>query len=164
VASISDAFCATGAKRGFLYPCKLRLEDGLTMRFGDETFTNCLTNATPIVLDEVTRIYGNEARISVIVNIGSGVPHEEDLRKIHSLSRRLSWESTSSKSSNGSNGSRSSKSSKSLCDSSEPLPQRPFWRKLKCICLGPEDDGESQFCNPYSKAISLYNNTTQSHH
>ncbi|KAI9773671.1 MAG: hypothetical protein M1840_006945 [Geoglossum simile] len=104
VASISDAICAAGAKRGFLYPCVLRLGDGPAMKFGDETFANCLTNATPVALDEVTRIYGEGARISAVVNIGRGP-------------EQLPWEGVSPND-----------------DLSEPLRQGPFWRKPKHKC------------------------------
>ncbi|KAH0537759.1 hypothetical protein FGG08_005507 [Glutinoglossum americanum] len=110
---ISDAFSATSAKRGFLYPCRLESGGGTSVKFGDKAFPNCLTNATVIALDEAIRVYGEGVEFSTVINIGPGLPPVEDLDKIHSMvTKRFSWGSTSSKRSKSSKSSQSSNDSK----------------------------------------------------
>ncbi|KAL6252478.1 hypothetical protein RBB50_000197 [Rhinocladiella similis] len=90
---ISQAFAATGAAKFFLKPYKVAHTS-----FFDETFPQSHP-VTAIALDEVFGLYGPDAEISVLLNIGPGIPSEEDCRELDQMStgpverltRKFSW-------------------------------------------------------------------------
>ncbi len=90
---ISQAFAAIGAAKFFLKPCKI----GKSVFF-DETFPQSHP-ITSIALDEVFGLYGPDADVSVLLNIGPGIPSEEDCRELDLMStgpmarltRKFSW-------------------------------------------------------------------------
>jgi hypothetical protein len=90
---ISQAFAAIGAAKFFLKPYKV----GKSVFF-DETFPQSHP-ITSIALDEVIGLYGSDAEVSVLLNIGPGIPSEEDCRELDLMStgpmarltRKFSW-------------------------------------------------------------------------
>lgn len=84
---ISHAFAVTGASRYFTPPWEVHMEQKGRMRFTDHKFPE-RHNIAEITLDEMRAIYGDRVPLSVIVNIGPGLPGASDLKKI---ARRFSW-------------------------------------------------------------------------
>lgn len=90
---ISQAFAATGAAKFFLKPYKVEHTS-----FFDETFPQSHP-ITAIALDEIFGLYGSDSEISVLLNIGPGIPSEEDCRELDEMStgpverltRKFSW-------------------------------------------------------------------------
>ena len=84
---ISHAFGVTGAAKYFTPPWKEHMEHTGRMRFTDHKFPE-RHNITEITLDEMWAIYGTDVPLSVIVNIGPGLPNASDIKQI---ARRFSW-------------------------------------------------------------------------
>ncbi|OAP58834.1 hypothetical protein AYL99_06131 [Fonsecaea erecta] len=90
---VPEVFCATGAAKFFLTPYKI----GDTVFF-DETFPQSHPISS-LALDEALRIYGRNVEISVLLNIGPGIPADKDceeldlmsLGPISRLTRKFSW-------------------------------------------------------------------------
>ena len=87
---ISHAFAATGATKYFTPPWKESSLKGDTIKYQDIQFPSP-HNITKLALDEVWGLYGTDVEISVVVNIGPGIPCASDCRIIP---RRLSWYKT----------------------------------------------------------------------
>jgi hypothetical protein len=92
---VPEVFAATGAAKFFLQPYTI----GETTFF-DETFPQSHPISS-IALDEATGLYGPGLEISVLLNIGPGIPAENDCKEldlrslgpISRLARRFSWPS-----------------------------------------------------------------------
>lgn len=82
---VSSACAATGATKYLLEPYII----GSTT-FSDNGFPNP-HNITELALDEAYHVYGERPPLSVIVNIGPGIPSDNDIEKLQSLSRKFSW-------------------------------------------------------------------------
>ncbi|KIW11135.1 hypothetical protein PV08_10435 [Exophiala spinifera] len=90
---VSQAFAATGAAKFFLKPYRLAHTS-----YFDETFPQSHP-ITAIALDEVFGLYGSDAKISILLNVGPGIPPEEDCRELDEMStgpverlaRKFSW-------------------------------------------------------------------------
>ena len=89
---ISHAFGATGAAKYFTPPWKDPPSKKHKTRFLDIQFPKP-HNITERALNEMWGLYGKDVGISVIVNIGPGMPNTHDLRQI---ARRFSWGSKAS--------------------------------------------------------------------
>ena len=81
---ISHAFAATGAAKYFTPPWK---EKKSKAKFLDIQFPSP-HNITELALNEMWGLYGEDVEISVVVNIGPGMPNASDCRHI---ARRFSW-------------------------------------------------------------------------
>lgn len=79
---ISHAFGVTGAAKHFTPPWKKG-----KLKFFDVKFPSP-HNITELALDEMWGLYGTDVEISVVVNIGPGIPNAFDYQKI---ARRFSW-------------------------------------------------------------------------
>ena len=77
---MSSAFGVTGAAKYFSPPWVEEIADGV-VRFQDTKFPE-LHNITELALDELCGLYGPGAPISVIVNIGPGLPTNADVKHI----------------------------------------------------------------------------------
>ena len=84
---ISRAFGVTGAARYFTPPWKERMASSGKTRFSDTKFPKP-HNITELALDEMWGIYGTDVPLSVVVNIGPGLPNDVDVQQI---ARRFSW-------------------------------------------------------------------------
>ncbi|KAH9208952.1 acyl transferase/acyl hydrolase/lysophospholipase [Leptodontidium sp. 2 PMI_412] len=84
---ISSAFGVTGAARYFSPPWDERMSQSGKTRFNDRKFPNP-HNITELALDEMWALYGTQVEMSVVVNIGPGLPSKHDVRQIAS---RFSW-------------------------------------------------------------------------
>lgn len=84
---ISRAFGVTGAARYFTPHWKEQMATSGKITFSDTKFPKP-HNITELALDEMWGIYGIEVPLSVIVNIGPGIPNTFDVRQI---ARRFSW-------------------------------------------------------------------------
>jgi hypothetical protein len=90
---LSEVLGATGAARFFLEPYKLG-----DKAFSDEMFP-CSHPISSLALDEVIALYGKDVQISLILNIGPGIPDVDALQEIETsagtpltrLARKLSW-------------------------------------------------------------------------
>lgn len=90
---LPEVFAATGAAKFFLEPHKV----GNTVFF-DDTFPQSHP-ITLIALDEAFGIYGTDVPISVLLNIGPGIPSERDRQELEEMSissmtrlaRKFSW-------------------------------------------------------------------------
>ncbi|OCT47442.1 hypothetical protein CLCR_03569 [Cladophialophora carrionii] len=90
-----EVFAATGAAKFFLKPYKI----GNTTFF-DETFPQSHPISS-VALDEAKCLYGREVEISILLNIGPGIPADKDCQEldlmaldpISRLVRRFSWTS-----------------------------------------------------------------------
>ncbi|ETI29488.1 hypothetical protein G647_01941 [Cladophialophora carrionii CBS 160.54] len=90
-----EVFAATGAAKFFLNPYKI----GNTTFF-DETFPQSHPISS-VALDEAKCLYGREVEISILLNIGPGIPADKDCQEldlmaldpISRLVRRFSWTS-----------------------------------------------------------------------
>ncbi|KAK4942544.1 hypothetical protein LTR10_017673 [Elasticomyces elasticus] len=89
----SQAFAAVGAAKFFLKPYKV----GKSVFF-DETFPQSHPISS-VALDEALALHGPNVEISVLLNIGPGIPSEQDCRTLDSMSigpisrlaRKFSW-------------------------------------------------------------------------
>ena len=86
---ISHAFGVTGAAKYFTPPWKETSAKKMKSKFLDIQFPSP-HNVTELALDEMWGLYGTDVEISVIVNIGPGIPNATDCRNI---ARRFSWSS-----------------------------------------------------------------------
>lgn len=84
---ISSAFGVTGAAKYFTTHWKEQMATSGKIRFSDTRFPKP-HNITELALDEMWGIYGTEVPLSIIVNIGPGIPNTFDVRQI---ARRFSW-------------------------------------------------------------------------
>ncbi|MCJ1360594.1 MAG: hypothetical protein MMC33_010602 [Icmadophila ericetorum] len=84
---ISRAFGVTGAARYFAPTWEETMDNGLSSKFRDTKFPYP-HNITELALDEMWGLYGPDVPISVVVNIGPGLPNERDIEK---LTRKVSW-------------------------------------------------------------------------
>lgn len=84
---ISRAFGVTGAAKYFTNPWKEHMADSGKIRFSDTKFPKP-HNITELALDEMWGIYGTDVPLSVIVNIGPGLPNDHDVKR---MARRFSW-------------------------------------------------------------------------
>lgn len=87
---ISHAFGVTGAARYFTPPWKEKKDK---LKFLDTQFPSP-HNITELALDEMWGLYGTDVEISVVVNIGPGIPSASDYRHI---AKRFSWGSKAAK-------------------------------------------------------------------
>lgn len=84
---ISRAFGVTGAARYFSPPWNEQMcKSGRTF-FNDNKYPKP-HNVTELALDEMWGLYGKEVPLSVIVNIGPGLPSKSDVKQI---AQRFSW-------------------------------------------------------------------------
>ena len=84
---ISDAFGVTGAAKYFTPPWKETSATKVKSKFLDIKFPSP-HNMTELALDEMWGLYGTDVEISVVVNIGPGIPNASDCKNI---ARRFSW-------------------------------------------------------------------------
>ena len=91
---ISSAFGVTGAARYFTPKWKEQMAASGEIRFRDSKFPEP-HNITDLALDEMWGLYGKDVPLSIVVNIGPGLPNDLDFRQI---SRRFSWGSPTSQS------------------------------------------------------------------
>jgi Patatin-like phospholipase len=84
---IARAFGVTGAARYFTPPWKEKMARSGKTHFTDTKFPKP-HNITELALDEMWGLYGTEVQLSVIVNIGPGLPSTCDVKQI---ARRFSW-------------------------------------------------------------------------
>lgn len=90
-----EVFAATGAAKFFLKPFQI---DKTT--FFDDTFPHAHPISS-IALDEATALYGSQLEISVLLNVGPGIPSDNDCQELDlmcqgtmsRLSRKFSWPS-----------------------------------------------------------------------
>lgn len=120
---VSSICAATGATKYLLEPHTI----GSTT-YSDNGFPNP-HNITDLAMDEAYHIYGPKAPLSVIVNVGPGIPSDNDILKLQVLGRTFSWPSwlpintrvrLSPKSSPSSSPTSSTKSSTELKDVVSP--------------------------------------------
>lgn len=84
---ISHAFGATGAAKYFTPPWKETSAKKGISKFLDIQFPSP-HNITELALNEMWSLYGIDVEISVVVNIGPGIPGASDCRNI---AKRFSW-------------------------------------------------------------------------
>ena len=84
---ISSAFGVTGAARYFSIPWKEQMAGGDKISFNDTKFPKP-HNITELALDEMWGIYGTDVPLSIVLNVGPGLPNDIDIKKI---ARRFSW-------------------------------------------------------------------------
>lgn len=92
---ISSAFGVTGAAKYFTPPWKESSATKGKLKFLDIQFPSP-HNITELALNEVWGLYGTDVEISVVVNIGPGIPSAFDCKNI---ARRFSWGTTAAKTS-----------------------------------------------------------------
>ena len=85
---ISSAFGVTGAAKYFTKEWNEHMEHSGHTRFIDSKFPKP-HNITELALDEMWAIYGTDIPLSVVVNIGPGLPNDVDVRQI--ARRFSSW-------------------------------------------------------------------------
>jgi hypothetical protein len=81
---ISAACAATGAAKGVLQPYSL----------GPTFFDSRFPDPHPIsrlALDETFHMYGGKPSLSLVLNIGPGIPTDNDLKEYDKLSRKFTW-------------------------------------------------------------------------
>ena len=88
---ISHAFGATGAAKYFTPPWREPTAKRGISKFLDVQFPSP-HNITELALNEVWGLYGEDVEISLVVNIGPGIPNASDCRRI---ARRISWKTKS---------------------------------------------------------------------
>ena len=86
--NISSAFGVTGAAKYFTKEWNEHMEHSGHTRFIDSKFPKP-HNITELALDEMWAIYGTDVPLSVVVNIGPGLPNDVDVRQI--ARRFSSW-------------------------------------------------------------------------
>ena len=80
---ISHAFGVTGAAKHFTSPWTEQMARSGKTRFSDTKFPEP-HNITKLALDEMCGIYGTDVPLSVVVNIGPGLPDPVDVQRITS--------------------------------------------------------------------------------
>ena len=78
---ISRAFAATFAARHFTGPWEEQMASSGKLRLNDTQFPKP-HNITQLALEEIWGIYGTDVPLSVVVNIGPGLPHDSDVKPI----------------------------------------------------------------------------------
>lgn len=123
---VSSVCAATGATKYLLQPYTI----GSTT-YSDNGFPNP-HNITELAMDEAYHLYGEKPPLSVIVNIGPGIPSDNDVEKLENLSRKFSWpnwlSSTRPRSSLHSNNTSTNTSpiSSTSTDSDPKLTESPY--------------------------------------
>ena len=84
---ISSAFGVTGASRYFTPEWEEHMESSGKIKFRDAEYPKP-HNITELALDEMWAIYGTDLQMSVVVNIGPGLPNNIDVKQI---ATRFSW-------------------------------------------------------------------------
>lgn len=84
---ISHAFAVTGAAKYFTAPWEEQMASSGKTIFNDTKFPEP-HNITKLALNEMYGIYGTDVPLSVVVNIGPGLPNDADVQHI---TRRLPW-------------------------------------------------------------------------
>ena len=84
---MTRAFAVTGAAKYFSTPWKEQLNNNGKTKFLDTKFPNP-HNITELALDEMWGLFGTDVPLSIVVNIGPGLPNSSDFKTI---SRRFSW-------------------------------------------------------------------------
>ena len=84
---MTRAFAVTGAAKYFSVPWKEQVSNNGRIKFLDTKFPEP-HNITELALDEMWGLFGTDVAISVVVNIGPGLPNDSDFKTI---SRRFSW-------------------------------------------------------------------------
>ena len=84
---ISSAFAVTGAAKYFTKEWHEDIEQSGRTKFFDRKFPRP-HNITELALDEMWAIYGTDVALSVVINIGPGLPSNLDFARI---ARRFSW-------------------------------------------------------------------------
>jgi hypothetical protein len=84
---ISRAFGVTGAAKYFSPPWNEQMSKSGRIFFNDSKYPKP-HNITELALDEMWGLYGIEVPLSVIVNIGPGLPSKSDVKQI---AQRFSW-------------------------------------------------------------------------
>jgi hypothetical protein len=84
---ISRAFGVTGAAKYFSPPWNEQMSQSGRTLFNDSKYPKP-HNITELALDEMWGLYGKEVPLSVIVNIGPGLPSKSDVKQI---AQRFSW-------------------------------------------------------------------------
>jgi hypothetical protein len=84
---ISRAFGVTGAAKYFSPPWNEQMSKSGRTFFNDSKYPKP-HNITELALDEMWGLYGLEVPLSVIVNIGPGLPSKSDMKQI---AQRFSW-------------------------------------------------------------------------
>ena len=84
---ISSAFEVTGASKYFIPERKEQMESSGMVKFRDTEFPKP-HNITELALDEMWAIYSTDVQFSVIVNIGPGLPNDDDVKQ---MAKRFSW-------------------------------------------------------------------------
>ena len=84
---ISHAFAVTGAARYFTAPWKEQMVSSGKTIFNDTKFPEP-HNITGLALNEMYGIYGTDVPLSVVVNIGPGLPNDADVQDI---TQGFSW-------------------------------------------------------------------------
>ncbi|CAF9935888.1 hypothetical protein IMSHALPRED_010378 [Imshaugia aleurites] len=84
---IRRAFGVTGAARYFSNPWEEEMASSGKTSFNDTKFPKP-HNITRLALDEMWGIYGSDVPLSVVVNIGPGLPTDSDVKQI---ARRFPW-------------------------------------------------------------------------
>ena len=78
---ISSAFGVTGASKYFTPDWKEQMESSGQVKFRDIDFPKP-HNITELALDEMWAIYGTDVQLSVVVNIGPGLPNDDDVKQM----------------------------------------------------------------------------------
>ncbi|CAF9933917.1 MAG: hypothetical protein ALECFALPRED_005790 [Alectoria fallacina] len=89
---ISRAFGVTGAAKYFTEPWEEQMASSGKVRFSDTKFPEP-HNITELALDEMWGIYGTDVPLSVVINVGPGLPNDVDVKQI---AQRFSWRSSPS--------------------------------------------------------------------
>jgi hypothetical protein len=84
---ISRAFGVTGAAKYFSPPWNEQMSKSGRIFFNDNKYPKP-HNITELALDEMWGLYGTEVPLSVVVNIGPGLPSKFDVKQI---AQRFSW-------------------------------------------------------------------------
>ena len=84
---ISSAFGVTGAAKYFAPPWKEQMDNGKRRRFRDTKFPKP-HKITELALNEMWGLYGDNVPISIVVNIGPGLPGSSDIKTI---AKKFSW-------------------------------------------------------------------------
>ena len=77
----------TGASKYFTPDWIEQLESSGKVRFRDTEFPKP-HNITELALDEMWAIYGTDMQLSVVVNIGPGLPNDDDVKQ---MAKRFLW-------------------------------------------------------------------------
>lgn len=88
--TIASAFGVTGAAKYFTPTWKENMKGGRKIKFRDNDFP-IPHNITELALDEMWGLYGPEAPVCLVVNIGPGLPNNADIEGIAGIARRITW-------------------------------------------------------------------------